>query len=514
MKKLLKFAFIGLFLMTVNQSCTDLEEELFSEIRTEDFYQSDEEFISALGAAYTSLYFYMNHNTYLSAQEVSSDEIMIPQRGADWFDGGVWLRCHRHEFTPDEGYLNNMWNNLYGGINTCNRLIFQFNALPESAGAAPFIAELRTLRALFYYYLLDTFGNVPIIDKFDVDPGFQPETRPRAEVYNFVESELTAAAQNLSKSVDGSTYARMQFYVAQAILSKLYLNAEVYTGQPQWQKAIDAADEVINSGNYALENDYFVNFNTNNSSSTENIFVIPYDEVFAGGFNLAQMTLHYLSQQTFRLTAQPWNGYCTISEFYNSYEDEDGRKGVYGDATVRGNFIAGPQFAADGTPLIDEAANDPDGPPLVFEPDVNEHFPNAHRQAGARVGKYQFGAGSTPNLNNDAVVFRYADILLTKAEAMWRMNPGSEEALEMVNMIRRRAGGIDEFDSLDADNLLAERGREMFYEGVRRQDLIRFGRFASGRWDFKDPADEKFNLFPIPRPQLDVNPNLDQNPGY
>ncbi|MFK7934103.1 MAG: RagB/SusD family nutrient uptake outer membrane protein, partial [Saprospiraceae bacterium] len=394
---IIKFMVVGLLLATFNQSCTDLEEELFSQVAVDDFFKTDEEFISALGSAYTSLYFYMNHGNYMSIQEISSDEMMIPQRGADWFDGGIWLRTHRHEFASNDDQYNGAWNVLYGGVSTCNRLIFQFEQLgtPEADG---FIAELKVLRGLYYWWLLDSFGNIPLVDKFDVPEGFIPEQSNRQTVFDFIEKELNDNVSKLSQAVDGTTYARMNYYVGKALQAKLYLNAEVYTGTARWADAVAAADEVLNSGQYSLEANYFANFNTNNAASKENIFVVPYDQVFAGGFNLAQMTLHYGSQATFNLQDQPWNGYCSFQGVYNSYEDTDARKGVSGNTSIRGNFHVGPQLASDGSVIEDASALDPDGTPLNFTPEINEHFPNTYRQAGARVGKYEFAIGATPNL--------------------------------------------------------------------------------------------------------------------
>lgn len=514
MKKLyiLKFLIVALFIATFNQSCTDLDEELFSEVTPDNFFKTDEELIAGLGAAYTSLYSIGSHNTFMSCNEVSSDEIMIPQRGQDWFDGGVWLRQHRHEWTVEEPHLNNAWNTIYGGINNCNRLIAQFEDLGNPS-TDPFIAELKVLRGLWYYWALDMFGNVPLaVDFKETEP---PATSSRAEVYNFLVGELETEVPKLTKDVNGSTYGRVHYYVGQSILAKLYLNAGIFAGKDEWSKAEAACNEIINSGIYSLESDYFTNFNRDNSGSSENIFAVPYDEIFAGGFNISQMTLHYGSQGTWNLTAQPWNGYCTLQEFYNSYDDNDLRKGEYGNQKVRSNFHAGPQFASDGvTPILDGGAeaNDPDGETLVFTPEINEHFPNTLRQAGARVGKFEFVSGGQPSLSNDFPIFRYGDILLMKAEALWQQDNGSAEALALVNQIRARSGA-DAFDQLTPEDLLAERGREMFFENHRRNDLVRFGAFGD-EWDFKPTSEPFKTLFPIPRQQIDANPKLTQNQGY
>ncbi len=504
MKKIaiLKLLFLGAFLMVFNQSCTDLEEELFDQVTPDNFFKSDEEFISALGAAYTSLYGHNNTNNVWMWQEVPSDEMCVPTRGQDWDDGGHWVRKHTQQYTTDD--TGDGWNFCFGGINTCNRLIFQFDAI-EVEGKDAFLAELKTLRALFYYWLLDLWGNVPLVTQFDVPADFAPANESREAVYAFVEQEVENNINLLSKSVDGTTYGRMHYYVAKAILAKLYLNAEVYTGKSEWVKAVAACDEIINSGLYSLESNYFNNFKTENDGSKENIFVIPFDEVFAGGFNLPAMTLHYGSQATFNLTFQPWNGFCSLQEFYESYSEDDVR---------RANFITGPQFASDGvSPILDTGSepSDPDGTQLNFTPEINELRPGALRQAGARVGKYEFKSGATSNLSNDYPIFRYGDILLIKAESLFRQG-NTADALVLVNQIRERAG-VEVWDTLTEDMLLSERGREMFAEAIRRQDLIRFGKFNDAWWE-KPASDPHVNILPIPRSALDANKNLQQNPGY
>jgi starch-binding outer membrane protein, SusD/RagB family len=508
MKNLIKYPkmlLIAGFLLAFSNSCTNLDEELYSTVTFDNFFKSDEEFISALGAAYSSLIGVMgSHNATWSIQEVSSDELIIPQRGGDWFDGGQWLRMFRHEYTANEESFNNSWGQLFGGVSACNRLIEQFSGI-QGERAKAFVSELRAVRALFYYWLMDLFGNVPLVTSFAAADA-SPTTATRAAIYAFIEKELTESIPNLTADVTGTTYARMTKHAANSLLAKLYINAQRYTGTAQWDKAIAAADAVINSGKYSLEDNFFRNFLTENSGSKENIFAIPYDKVFAGGFNFAQMSLHYESQKTFNLTDQPWNGYCTVQEFYESFEANDVR---------RRSFLAGPQFSSAGRRLEDGGAesNDPDGKPLTFTPEMNEHFPNCLRQAGARIGKFEYASGAVPSLSNDFPIFRLADIMLIKAEALWRKNAGDATALAIVNQIRTRAS-VAPLTSLTADNLLAERGREMFAEGWRRQDLIRFDKYTAAR-RFK-PADAKncLDIFPIPLPQLNANKNLKQNPCY
>ena len=501
----LRILFASVLLLAFSQACTDLEEELYSQVTPDNFFQTDAEFVSALGSAYTQLNSIGGNGNVFSLQEVTSDEIVVPTRGQDWDDGGQWRNLHTHDYTYENPIINNGWAFCYGGISTCNRLIFQFNDLGVD-GAEAFEAELRALRALYYYWLIDLYGNVPIVTEFDVPADFAPANNTRQEVFSFIETELTEAAPLLSKEVGGAAYGRVNYYTAQMILAKLYLNAEVYIGTPQLDKALTAVNEIINSGEYSLAPNYYDNFEVNNQNSPEFIFAIPYDEVFLQGFNVHMMTLHYVSENTYNLTEQPWNGFASLQEFYDSYEDTDVRKQ---------NFIVGPQFSLEGERLIDPGAeaDDPDGPELTFTPEINELGPQAFRQAGARIGKWEYEIGTTAQLNNDLAVFRYSDVVLMKAEILFRQGQTGGEALALVNQIRNRAS-VEPFDVLTEDLLLAERGREMFAEQTRRTDLIRFGRY-NAPWQFKpqDPSDH-VNIFPIPRPQLESNSNLSQNPGY
>lgn len=539
---------VALAVAAFSTSCTDLDEELFSEVLPSEFYKNEAEIVSALGAAYTKLGGYASGDVN-NLQETTTDEMVVPTRGQDWDDGGNWRRLHLHSWKFEDNATGGAWDFCFAGVNTTNRLIYQFSLLADEGQmpqtqADAYISELQTLRGFFYWQLVDLYGNVPLVTEFEnADP--RPATVPRAQVYNFIVSDLEAAVPLLPQEVDGTTYGRMNYWAGKMLLAKLYLNAQIYSGTPQWAKVVQACDEIINSGKFSLESNYFTNFNVNNSGSKEFIFAIPYDQIFFTGFNLPMQTLHYGSQFTYNLTSQPWNGFCTLEEFYNSYSDTDIRKGdpgtTAGPAIRRGNFVAGYQFRADGTPVIDDGAEagDPDGKPLNFGNigsaigQINELGPQAFRQSGIRIGKWEFEVGGTENMNNDFAVFRYADVLLMKAEALWRLG-NAEAARPLVNQIRQRAG-LTDLTTLDGrvsfdlegpvvpgGELLNEMGREMFAEHNRRQDLIRWGLFTSvDKWALpvRNPGetvrkDPFLTLFPINKSKLDANPNLQQNPGY
>jgi len=534
---LTKYSLISLLLIT---SCTKLDEKelVFDTATNQNFGQTDAEVVSLLAAAYTNLYgSFGSDGSIMRLEEVPTDEIVVPQRGPDWGDGGHWIRLKLHTTQPNDGGPENTWSFLFKGVNTCNRVLTLLEPL-GTPSSAKFISEIKALRAIYYYWLLDLFGNVPISTDFTkTDP---PPNNTRKEVYDFVETELIAALPDLQKTGpdDNATYGRVNYYTAEFVLAKLYLNAEIYTGTPataaQWDKTIAACDEIINSAKFALMLNYADNFKKDNKGSSEFIWVIPYDEIKATGFQLPHMTLHMANQETYKMGGQPWNGWASVQEFYNSYIDPVQNPGPQG--TVVGldpkglpitgtkdkrlsNFLVGPQFTSDGvSPLLDGAADatDPDGPQINFTPYINQLEPGAWRQSGARVGKWEFYRGMTGQLSNDLVLFRYADIILTKAEALARKaaNWNDPTALALVNQIRTVHGGVDPYTTMTAATFLAERGREMFFETTRRQDQIRFGTYNTAfRFHPPDP-DTHVNLFPIPESVLNANKNLTQNPGY
>lgn len=521
MKNLYKLTLISALCVSVF-SCTDLDEEIKGDF-TKDFDPANPGVgvknnvnratpNDGLADAFTRLLNgTANHGSYFSVTEISTDEAVITQKGGDWFDGGIWLNMHKHTFSSSSGGINGAWGDTYGGIFQCNSLLAT-GGLSDAS-----IAQVRTLRAYFYWRLLDLFGNV----KIAVTPGVDVPQSTRSEVFDFVESELLAAIPDLPSGK--AEYGRTSQGAAYALLSRLYLNAGVYkgAGNEMWQETIDAADMVINSGTYDLASSYKNLFAPDNAQdkggdvvkvSDENIFIVPFDEATGTGMNIAQMTLHYPSQLTFRLQEQPWNGYSTLEEFYNSYEDDDLRKA--------NNFIAGPQVDLNGNPILDLAfdQNDPDGAPINYTPAINQLAPNGSRQAGARLGKYSFKLGQGQHMDNDFPLLRYAEVLLNKAEALARLNGfGDGTALNLVNQIRTRAG-VDSFGSMTEGDLLAERGRELFLESLRRTDLIRFGAWGDAWWEKPAHSNPNLNLFAIPLEQINASASEDfplvQNPGY
>ena len=480
-------------LMLAGQSCTDLTETTYDVIPTSGTFGSTAGQQAALiGPLYNGLGDYYGNMSNLNT---TTDEQIVPTRGGDWKDSDNWKRLYQHTWEPvaDNGQFNGPWTWCYNNITSINQ---QLGTITDANTKA----ELRALRAFFHYQAMDLFGNVIISDAVTAAT---PKQSTRAEVFAFVEKELLAVYPNLSDVSGGAYYGRMNKYVVDMILAKLYLNAQVYTGTARWADCITRCTNLISSGKFQISGDYLSNFAVQNQNSPETILATPFDKSKRGGFNHQMKTLHYLSQLTYNLGTAPWNGWATVTEFYNSFDDKDLRKK---------QWLVGQQYKSDGTPLKDDAL------PMVFRPEVESFVFDAGangRLAGARSQKYEIQKNNTfTDQDNDFVVYRLADVYLMRGEANFRLgNVGA--ALPDFNVVRKRAGMPDyTAATLTLNEILAERGRELAWEQHRRQDLIRFGAFTKA-WRFKDAeADNHRTLFPIPKDQLSLNPSLKQNPGY
>jgi starch-binding outer membrane protein, SusD/RagB family len=487
--KILKLLLVGGITTLALQSCTDLNEPVYDAIPADQFLKTDAQVAAALGPAYSG----MRGLTWdwFNPSEASSDELIVPTRGGDWFDNGDWLAYSRHTWTPQHGPINGMWGHIFGNIAQVNQLI------PVVSANKAAVDELRAIRAYYYSMAIDAFGNVPIVTE---DKASSAATKTRAEVYAFIESELVSAIPNLPA---GKAYSRMTQDAATMMLAKLYLNAGVYKGAAEWQKAYDTINKVINSKNgYSLAATTLANFTTQNQSSSEAIFNIPFDSFLAGGMNFQMRTLHYANQQTYGLGNSPWNGFCTLADFYNSFDSKDARGKMW---------IAGQQFSASGAKLLD-AKNQPLSFIADFPKDQMTDADPEFQVAGIRSQKYEIQRNN-PNgdQDNDYVFYRLGDAILMRAEASMRLGKAAD-ALTDVNTIRARSL-VDPMKAVTLADILAERGREMAWEGWRRNDMIRFGTFSNAR-KFMSKTDKTRELFPIPQARIDANPLLKQNPGY
>ncbi len=494
MKKIYSLLIIAL----VMSSCVDLEEPLFDRIPLENYPENDIQGALITGPIYEPMRGFVDDwGGWFFAQEVTSDELVFPTRHTDWDDGGKWRVLHDHSWTNTTEAISNMWRQYYQGIGEANRLLEQLGNESEDPSVMGTISKIKIMRAYYYYLLIDNYGDVPYVTSFSDADEF-PGKDPRADIWSGIVAEVEQSIPNLPASTSKTSVTRGMAF---SLLAKLYLNAEVYTGTPYWAEVEQACDSVMALG-YSLEIHPLAPFITENQFSSENIFEIPYDEDSYKSFTLHRRTLHYLNNLTYDLTVGPWNGCAVTEQHYNSYEDEDIRK-------VEG-FLVGQQYTSSGAQIFDEVA----GVPLVLKPYIPALFIDGSytadeiRNSGARVVKFEIAMGAKADLSNDFPIFRLADAYLMKAEAMLRQNKSASEAVEYINPIRERAN-VDPWTAADLtlETLLEERGREMFFEGHRRQDMIRFGIFNNAWWEKPSTGPER-NTFPIPQWVIDSNPNL------
>ncbi|HJQ66086.1 MAG TPA: RagB/SusD family nutrient uptake outer membrane protein [Gemmatimonadales bacterium] len=497
------------------QGCTDLSETPSSSITPENFYRNEAEVLGGLAAVYAQLRSTLDDYWY--ATEVSSDEMVVPTRGSDWYDNGQWLELKRQSWTASSpstlAFMNGSWNVPFIGIARANVLLDALTRVTVP-NQGTIVAELRTLRGFYYYLLMDMFGGVPIVTDIEIKPRAR---NTRTEVFDFIETELLAARADLPDNWPAGSNGRLTKGAADAILANMYLNAGVWRkdagvsatsyntclgvtvsgGADACQAAIDAADRIINSGQYSLAANYTTNFVYNNQTSPENIMVVKFLNQTDLGLNFVMRALHYN-----QYAPSPWNGFATMAQTYNAYDANDARRGE--------TWLAGPQVNVEtGLPV-----NDRQGNPLVFTPTIGD-VTAATEGEGARLYKWPADPGHVEQNNgNDFAYFRLGEIYLIKAEALNEQSAGSAAALLLVNALRARAfNPAQPRATIDRDQLLQERLFELGGEAKRRQDLIRHGHYTDA-WEFKTAGTPNLILMPIPQTQLDANPLLEQNPGY
>ena len=471
-------------------------------------------------------------------QTFGSDEAMIPTRGTDWYDGGIWQELYRHDWTPGHPMLGNAWSYLYKVITLCNRsleLLESHQHLLDEVQYVEYTAEVRALRAIYYWYLMDLFGRIPIITTSKTSLS-QLEQMPRSQIFKFVCTELQQVCPNLhheNSARPGDYYGRVTYHVACFVLAKLMLNAEVYLDNNwtdgdhpdgsaltisvdgktmnAWEATIYYCDQLENA-DYELEELYTSNFEVHNENSNENIWVIPMDkDLYYNEMQYFFRSWHYRHAAAYGFTGE--NGACatkrTLEIFKYGTWSEDPRFLL--------NYYDGIVFDNDRKIVRDRNGEVFEYKPWEVELDLSDS--PYLETAGARMNKYVVDRNATKNgklMDNDIVLFRLADVLLMHAEALLR-NGQAEEGQDYFNAVRGRVDAPEK--PLTLQNLLDERLLELCWEGWRRQDLIRFGQYESlfmgDQWDAKvDESDGHTTVFPIPGGMIDFNPNLTQNPGY
>lgn len=532
-------------------SCTKLNTPVYSGVESDKFWQTEAQFNAGVAPIYTQMQNLVVWDN-VELNEVSTDEIIVPTRGNDWFDNGNHQRIYLHTWTATDGPINTAWSNIFTGIGRCNytlNVIENLTSIPSTIDTSEYLAEIKIMRAYYYLQALDLFGNIPLVKDFNTDPNTVTNNKS-TEVFNFIESELKASIPNVSSAVDLTTYGKATKWMGFATLAKLYLNAQVYTGTARWSDCATACDSIILSNNYSLEANFFDNFKNVNDASKENIFVVPFDSKYISGNQKQNQTLHYADLPAFALLGGMFNGWSSHGDyFYGNFDTSavySANAGkiykTYNDQRT-GQFLTGQRYSEvqayppSQNVLVSAptGAISSDGLALSYEPNFTalSNSTIAGKLTGARNIKYfpEAGTGNGITQSNDIVVFRLADIILMRAESIMRgAAAGSTgSALNLVNQIVQRAYGGTTHNwtasDLTTTKLLAERARELSWEGWRRQDLIRFdvadgsSLFNGVRNGTRSPnktadAGTYTRLYPIPDPQHSANANLVQNPGY
>ena len=506
-------------------------------------------------------------------QEFSSDASMIPGRQGDWVDGGAWQNIFLHNFESSVSKYNDVWNNLYRVIGLANSSIDRLNKyLGEHPEYADYVYELRALRAVYYYYVMDLFGQVPLVVSSEVSAN-EVEQSNRSDVFKFVTSELAECIPHLSDSKsqnEGEYYGRITKAVAYMCMAKCAINAPVYTiddtnptsysafvgtdksgkataseeqgktvsemgkninitldGETRnaWETAVYCADQIASLG-YRLQPSYADNFIVANQNSVENIWTRPNDCVNykIDDYNIVR-TLHY--NHGGAIGYQGWNGACSSKQQMLVY----GYGTANPDPRLKLNFYTDKDYMEETGKAVEDGAvkgKDLEYMPLAVKVDFTAtDDPHAMKCAGARMKKYEFDKSTTQqySFNNDLVIWRYADALLLKAEAEYRMD-NKAEALTIVNEVRARVAATPRTE-LTLNDILDERMLELAWEGVRRQDQIRFCTFTeptadrfkgvthnASAGDYNDDTQGYTMVYPIPYAVLNLNKKLHQNPGY
>ena len=464
---------------------------------------------------------------------LTTDEAMIPIRGGDWYDGGLWENMYQHKGSPNDLPLYNTWKYLYKVVVLANKSLYiidKYSHRLTEEQKVTYEAEVRAVRALFYYYIMDMYGRVPIVTSYE-QPQDEVLQSERSEVFRFIVDELQAVAEllpNERSNKMGNYYGRVTRPVAHFLLAKLALNAEIYCddnwtdGVPQngkeifftvdgerlnaWQTCIKYCDKLAEVG-YVLEDDYSYNFAVHNENSNENIFTIPLDKnLYAAQFWYLFRSRHYNHGGAFGGSSE--NGtsanISTVLAYGYGTDEEDAR-------FVK-NFYAG-VVEVDGKPVMMDNGEQLEYFPLELK--LNLTGSPYVKTAGARMAKYEVDRTSHSDgrqPDNDIVLFRYADAMLMKAEA--KVRNGEDGSLEL-NEVRNRVGMP--YREATLENILEERLLELVWEGWRRQDMVRFGMYHKSYDQRTQLPDEKSGyttVFPIPQKCRDLNPRLEQNSGY
>ncbi len=498
-------------------SCTNLELEQTDSIIDESTsgggFNGVEDPATSLDNIFNGLNRLGDQANFFALQEVATDEQLVPTRGTDWGDNGIWRTLHNHTWDPGHAYILNTWNDW-------NQTIFLASELIDSRSnaSAEQVAQASFVRAFAMWVIMDMFGQVPFREP-DEGPEIDPVILTRSEALAFVLADLDVAIAGLPtiSAGDIANLNRGTKSAGRFLKARVLLNSGVYngTGTPDSLSEVVSLVDAIAADGFALESGYFDIFKQD--ADNETIFWLP-----TGVGNRIWNGMHY-NQNAPDNEGGGWNGFSTLAEFYDLFEGDpnnntvgsgqEERRGFVPDASNAGpdnvgigyGFLIGQQYDTDGSKLKTRP-----GPDLI----LTREFPGLvgnGEATGIRVIKYHPVNGS---FTSHEIIFRYADAHLMKAEAILRGASGGD-ATALVNELRVLRGATP-LGTVSESDVLDERGRELYVEAIRRTDMVRFGQFTRD-WEFKNPesvGDADKNLYPIPTNALLSNPNLVQNPGY
>ncbi|HTJ48351.1 MAG TPA: RagB/SusD family nutrient uptake outer membrane protein [Cyclobacteriaceae bacterium] len=497
-KRKISLIMVATLVASVFSACTDLvTKEVDSRVVVSSGGTTNSKASDLLQASYNDLSTFTDQAGIYSLYEHTSDELIPPTRGVDWSDNGVWRSLYTHTWDPSHSYILSSWNAL-------NQNAYRSSLILDASDVtAQQKAEAKFLRAFNRWFVMDLWGQMPIRNTTD-GPSVNPVVKTRSEAFDIIVQDLTEALPDLPNTGPGSGETATRA-AANALLARLYLNKAVYKDEDGiGPYTFDAADmtkvveycDAVTAAGYDLSIDYFKNFAKGGAGET--ILVSQQ----GSPQNRVYMTLHYNQNPS------GWNGFATLADFYGKFEADDHRIGAPSPAAVgkdfhgiKLGFLIGQQVKDNDDNLIDTRTT----LPLQFTPEVP--LSGAATYKGIRVIKYH------PATYDKYILMRYADVYLMKAEAIMRGGTSTQTALQVVNALRSNRGA-SALATLDANAMLDERGRELYWEGLRRVDLIRFERFNDSWSEKGDNKDDFRVLYCIPQQALDSNPNLKQNPGY
>lgn len=531
-------------------SCTNLDESIYDQLPAETFGSTATEINALVGTCYNTLKRVFPSDGLTMSEAAGSVMIYPTRKGGDWWDGGQYMQMFMHTYTNMTSCNIGAWNAAMESIGTCNA---NLNTVlgSDMADKDEKAAEIRGIRAYWYYYLIDKWGNIPLVT--DYNDKELPANSSRSEAYNWLVSEVNSLISALP-AADGN-YGKFTKASAHALLAKLYLNSEAWGLGDKYSQAADEAQQVINTTGLELLSDWSDNFSWNNSGNKESILCAQYSSTDTRNTNsLHFRTLGYVENQAIGANFGAWNGFCAQPDYVKLFMADPSKASdpsyTYYDDPANdpriASFRLGQQYSkATGEVLMTGHSLPMNHYAEVFPLNGTERdgtlWREVQQQDGGRVGKWEYDASLSSAMNNDFAIFRLADFYLVRAEALLRSGGSVSEATSLVNAVRSRAWGdaSHNYATVTLDDIQLERRLELAWEGVSREDDIRFGCYTTDKWEmfragvstdvddygmpktitanafpWNRPTDKYLELFPIPFTAWQTNPNLKQNDGY